>query len=211
MPEILEDPVGSVHEGIDHHGLVERGPGLRPMFLLQAGAVAGSDQQRFPDPCVPAAFQIDELVTNHVAAGEVEPEFIAGIEEELWGRFASATGLVGGFRCKIDAFQPDVVGSESLGDALVDGMHLGLGVVTPADTRLIGDDDEGEAGLDELEEGLRRAWEEDGLVRVAQVVAFFDQGAIAVQEDGWSWWVSVGHSGGRTFSAVGTRRGVLLL
>ena len=46
-------------------------------------AVAGADEDAALHAGVPAAFDVRNLVADHVAGGEVDVEFVAGIEQHL--------------------------------------------------------------------------------------------------------------------------------
>src|SRR5437867_5802516 len=79
---------------------VIHGRGSCQLFRVSAflfRPVSRPDKDALFDSGVPAAFQITQLVPDHVTLLEVDAEFVAGVEEELRRRFASTAGLLGRF------------------------------------------------------------------------------------------------------------------
>ena len=78
------------------HRLVENPPCRRWQIIRDRGLgqlagrgafdlrpVPGPHQDAFPDSGIPAALEVREFVADHVAAREVQAEFVAGVEQEL--------------------------------------------------------------------------------------------------------------------------------
>ena len=80
--------------------------------------------------------------------------------------------------------------ANSSGDALVDRVHLLLGVVAAANAGLVGDDEQLEAPIGESLDGLAGAGDELDFFRLVEVAGLDDEGSVAVEEDGW---FAVGH------------------
>src|SRR5688572_12650946 len=79
---------------------------------LDVRAVSRSQENRFPHPSVPAAFQIDQFVADHVALAEVYSKLVSGIEKELRRRLAAAAGLFRVFWRHVDRVKADSVQGE---------------------------------------------------------------------------------------------------
>ena len=130
------DPIGGGREVVqdDSRGEFFRG------VALDTRAVARADEEALFDSGVPAALEINEAVTDHVALGEVKVELVAGIVKELRGGFSSAAGLVGSFGCDIDFFERNTVTFQLLKQVLIYALDVCHGEETAADAGLIGDD-----------------------------------------------------------------------
>src|SRR5689334_19822887 len=78
---------------------------FRGSLALDLGAVASPNKDRALHAGIPAAYQINQLVADHVALLQVQAEFIPCVKEELRRGFASATGLIRRFWCDVDFFE----------------------------------------------------------------------------------------------------------
>lgn len=177
---VLEDPFAGGGEVVDHDGVAE----LVALVFLGGAAVAGAHEQASGAAGVPAGFEIDELVADDVAPGEVEIEVLGGLLEEGGRGFASAARLIGGFRGDVEAVEGHVFGGEFRLDVGVDAIHVGHGEVTAADAGLVGDDEEEEAGFLQAAQGFGRAGDELHLLGFVEIVFVGDERAVAVEEDG---------------------------
>ena len=110
-------------------------------------------------------------------------EFVAGVEEELWGRFAAAAAGIRCFGGDVDLFETNSMTGKVLGEALVDTFDVLKGEVAAAHAGLVGNDEELETGG--LEAGQRRGGpgKEGDLIGGFEVFPLFDDGAVAIQEN----------------------------
>jgi hypothetical protein len=181
---VADDPGGGGGEIIDEDGALEKVWSV----LFDLGAVTGADEEGSLEAGVPAAFEVDEFIADEIACGEVELELVAGVEEELRGWFAAVAGLVGGFGCDVNAVKRYEMRGEQRGEAIVDAMDVGEGEEATADAGLVGHDEEAESGVEQALERGEDAGEQGDEVWVAEVMAFLDDGSVAVEEHG-----AVGH------------------
>ena len=77
---------------IVHHG---SGAQFVSRRALQLRPVPGADEQTLLHAGIPAAFQINQLVANHIALRQVHAELIARIQQELRRRLAAAAWRIG--------------------------------------------------------------------------------------------------------------------
>ncbi len=168
-------------EIVDDDGVAEFGG----LFAFGDGSVAGPDQETRGASGVPAGLQVDELVADDIAAGEVDAVVGGGVVEEGGGGFATAAGLIGCFGGDIEAVEGDILGGEFGFDVAMDAVNIGEGEVAATDAGLVGDDEEEEAGVLEGTEGGGGAGDEFDFLRGVKVMTFCDEGAVAVEEDGW--------------------------
>ena len=71
-----KDPIHRLHQSIGDHSRAE----LVLRLLCRFRTVARPHQDAFLHPGIPPTLQVDELVANHIALGEVDQEFVARIE-----------------------------------------------------------------------------------------------------------------------------------
>src|SRR5205807_10527715 len=95
---------------------------------------------------IPAAFEIAQFVTNHKAVGEVDTEFVPGIEEELRRRLAAAARNLRRFGRNIDPFEANTATAKFFNEAVIDEFNFRDGEVAASDAGLVGDDKELESG-----------------------------------------------------------------
>src|SRR5437867_3220721 len=89
----FQDPVCDCRKVICDEGTFHSAVELKLSFC----SVAGADEHRFFYSGVPAAFEIDQLVANKITFQQIEPEFVAGIKEELRRGLAARARLLGRF------------------------------------------------------------------------------------------------------------------
>ena len=154
--------------------------------LLFAASFAGADEDGGFESGVPSGLEVHLFVADEVGAGEVQTEFVFGLEDEGGLGFASDRGLVGSFGGNVVFKDLNAPGLKEFGESGIDGVNVFDGKVAAAYSGLVGDDDEGIAGLLELLERFTGMWTEDNFLRFMQVVQIFVDGAIAVQENGRS-------------------------
>jgi hypothetical protein len=73
-------------------------------------------------------------------------------------------------------------------DSASNGLVLLLEKIAPADTGLVGNDDDGKAGVVQPPNGVRHAGEELGTGRIRQKIAVLDDGAVAIEEGSGPEW-----------------------
>jgi hypothetical protein len=78
------------------------------------------------------------------------------------------------------------VAGELLREPVMQGIELGGVEVAAADAGLVGDDDNGEAGLLHEADGLESGWVDVDLAEIGRVAGVFVEGAVAVEEYGRS-------------------------
>ncbi len=111
-------------------------------MLFGLSPISRSHQNALLHPSIPTAFQVNEFVANHVALREVDVELIAGLEEELWGRFASTAWRVGSFGRDVEFFDTNSIFGQFTGNMLVNSMHVLDWKIAAANARLIRNDEE---------------------------------------------------------------------
>ena len=131
------NPIGGGGEIVHDEGRSE----FFGRVALDARAVAGADEETFFYAGIPAALEVNEAVTDHVALGEVEIELVASVEKELRGGFSAAAGLVGGFGCDVDFFEGNAVALQLLKEMAIDALDIGHGEKTASHAGLVGDDE----------------------------------------------------------------------
>lgn len=152
--------------------------------LLMFGAVAGAHEEAFFDSGIPAALKVDDLIADHIARAEINAEPVAGVEEKMRGGFATQDRLPGGLGCHINMSESATAERQELGHTVVDAGYIGHSEIPAPDTGLISDEEELESGTAQLEQGFGRAGYKHDLIRIAQVLALLDQGAVAIEEYG---------------------------
>src|ERR1051326_4035325 len=71
---------------------------------LELNSVPCPNQNRFLYPCIPATFQVAQLIANHVTATQIQTELIPRIEQKLRRRFTPPAWRIGSFWRNIDFF-----------------------------------------------------------------------------------------------------------
>ena len=87
-------------------------------------------------------------------------------------------------RTVVEAVDAAAAGFHPFVDDLVRAVNELLLVHAAADARLVGDDDDGEAGAIQQADGVDGEGKEDQALETIEVSRFFEHGAIAIQEDG---------------------------
>jgi len=158
--------------------------------FLRGGAglfcpVASSNQDRLADAGIPAAFEIDQLVSDHVAARQVHPKFIPCIKQELGRRFAPAAGRIRMFRSDVDLLETNAIARQQRQHMRIYLFDIVQSEIAASDTRLVGDDEQLKAVLLQPPERRPRAGKERHLLRRTQIMPLFDQRPVAIQKNGW--------------------------
>src|SRR5438552_451206 len=83
------------------------------------GAVTSADEDTLLDAGVPAAFQVNQLVADHVTARQVQPEFVARVPKKLRRGFAAAARRVRRFRGDIDFVEVRALAGKFLQQMLI--------------------------------------------------------------------------------------------
>jgi len=147
-------------------------------------AIAGSDEDTALHAGVPAAFDVRNLVADHVAGGEVDAELVAGVEQHLRRRLAAAAGLIRCLGREVDFAEGHAELGELPGNTLVDRVHLSLGVVATTDAGLVGDNEQLEAPLGKPPNGFASAGDKFDFFRFGEVAGLDDERSVSVKKDG---------------------------
>lgn len=91
-------------------------------------------------------------------------------------------GLTWSFGSHINAMESDLVCGKFCFQVTVNPSDIGQGEVTASDTGLIGDEEERISGCLELLKTRHGTWQQDNLTWIAQVMALFNEGPVAVEE-----------------------------
>lgn len=167
-----------------------RGRGESADFVFHGFAIAGADEDGSGEGGVESGLDIDGFVADEPGAGEVEVECGGGVEDHAGVRFAEGvvggegSGALGVMGTGPDAVEEGSVVLELAFDVGLDEVEVLPGVIASGDTGLIGDDDGGDMALVEAADGMGGVRDEDGVLDGVEVAGFFDEDAIAIEEDG---------------------------
>src|SRR5438876_10188244 len=74
---------------------------------FQLGPIARPHEQALFQTRIPAAFQVEQFITDHVTMRQIQPKLVARVEQELRRRFASAAGSVWRLWRNVDFLKAD--------------------------------------------------------------------------------------------------------
>jgi hypothetical protein len=132
---------------------------------------------------IPRGFEVDQGVANHVRGGIGCAEMAEGFIYKAGRGLAVAACGAWGFGCNAPARDVFGLQFEQLEEAALAGIDLLNWEIAAADARLIGQNEEWNALLDERMHRCFNAGQELDLIRLADVVDVANQCAVAVSED----------------------------
>jgi putative acetyltransferase len=153
------------------------------MFLLYFAPVTRPDEDRFLNPGVPAAFQVDQFIANDIAGGKIKAKCITGVKKKLRRRLAGTAGLAGRFRRDIDFVEAHAASGKMFHHPRIDSLHFLHREKSAPHARLIGHDEQFQAGRLKGQEGLRRVREERHFFRVREIFLLLNKRSISIQKD----------------------------
>jgi hypothetical protein len=124
-------------------------------------------------------------VSDHERARQVDAMFRGGLIQHAGPRLSARASVVGGVGAIIDAVKMPSCFRQLLGHQVVDGLHQRFRVVSPSDTRLVGNDKDEKATLVQFADSSRCKWKHTKARNVIQVADFVGNGAIAIKENRW--------------------------
>jgi hypothetical protein len=194
---LSEYPLCCCRQAVDDSRLSEL------LFIATFGfcAVPGSDQNALFHAGVLPALGVYKFVANHIAPGQVEAEFIAGIEQKLGGRLSAAARPIRSLKRGIDFFEPHAFFAQVTTKARIHFFHFGHTEVAAPDAGLVGNDEELEAVIQQCFQSGAYAGEDDDVFRAAEIIFIDNQRPVAIEEN------SGVHSAGRLAEAEGESYG----
>src|SRR5207302_645004 len=91
----------------------------RSELFLSLRSVTSAHQNGLVNPCVPTAFQVTQLVADHVTARKVQPEFIAGHKKKVRRGLSACAGTAGLLRRDINFLKIDAQPAHFFFQALI--------------------------------------------------------------------------------------------
>jgi hypothetical protein len=157
-------------------------------FDRRGGVLSGLDEDR-STTCTASGGDVREAIADEEARLEIEAELLRGARQHSRTRLPTiarlAVGLDGGVRMvrtEVRAFDVRAVLPELRRERFADARDVGVRDEPARDDRLIRHDDDGVARFREARDGGRCARHDDEVLLVDDVVAVFDDDAIAIEE-----------------------------
>ena len=150
---------------------------------FQFSSITSADENTPFDPGIPATFEVNQFVANHIALRKVQAELVSRVKEELRRRLSPSAGRVRGFRSDVDLVEPNAGSAKLTQEMLVNPLDVLQGEVTTTDSRLVGDNEKLEARILHPFQGLGRSGENHHVFRSMKIVLLLNHRAVAVQKN----------------------------
>src|SRR5690606_28786963 len=118
---------------------------------------------------IPAAFQINQLVADHVALRKVDAEFISRIEKKLRRWFAPTTWRIGMFWRNVDFLEFYSVRCKFVDQTRVNFFHIRQSEIAASHARLIRDQKQSETGILQFLQSRYCTREQHNLFRLVKI------------------------------------------
>ena len=132
---------------------------IKPIFRVPrefAFAIAGADQNAFTAGAM-SEFNVSRPVTYDERTFQIQLKIPGGLLQHSDLRLAASTTVGGNMRTIIHAIEARACGGQFSEQFLVNFMYQGLGKVSTADARLVGDQDDRQVRAVEAPNGRRSA------------------------------------------------------
>jgi len=139
------------------------------------------------DPCIPAAFCVDDLITNHVRLVRINMVLFHQVQNHLGRRLSALAVIIRGMRADREIFKGSNLGFAQIVLKLpVNDVNVFKGKIGASDTGLIGHNEELIAKFLEFFQGLQRIRKIFHLFDTRKIVLVDDQSSVTIKEDGLS-------------------------
>jgi hypothetical protein len=157
------------------------GAQCRAEALPRRRSLSGPDEESAGEPVLREQ-EIVGPIPHHPGSGKIELEIGRGLLDEGRARLATGAAILGAMRAEIDAVEHCPFQGQQADERLVLERKIGEREISPADSRLIGDEDHRHLRLIQGSDGPSRPGQEHDLLGRAGIAAIFGDRAVAIEE-----------------------------